>query len=197
MFSVSVTLTLIYCKAFVCHQHNGSYNAAQGFKEKIKMNIAASTLVCRCKLGGLCLAACGAGLSPASQAQRLKTAWGGRDVSPGGWRLGPPRAGGGDNQEARMPHNLGFSKGNNAFQAAKSSPFIWDFTLEIQNGNNHPDNFDERDVSKHRPINYNHSRVPFCFSSENSFGKSVGSAPCQVRERIMRDKPQSLSSRGS
>lgn len=46
MFSVSVTLTLIYCKAFVCHQHNGSYNATQGFKEKIKMNIAASTSVC-------------------------------------------------------------------------------------------------------------------------------------------------------
>lgn len=89
----------------------------------MKTNIAASTWVCtdakwvgfsRCLQGWP---------QPSFQAQRLKTACGGREVSPGGWRLGPPRAGGGDNQEARAPHNLGLSKGNNVLQVSRASPF--------------------------------------------------------------------------
>lgn len=109
MFSVSVTLTLIYCKAFVCHQHNGSYNATQGFKEKIKMNIAASTLVCTdAKWVGFprCLQGWPQPSFPGPEAKDCL--WVTEKLAPGAGDRGRP------GREARGPHKQGFWKGNNA-----------------------------------------------------------------------------------
>lgn len=133
MFSVSVTLTLIDCKAFVCHRHNGSCNATQGFKEKIKMNIAASSSVCTDakRVGFPC---CLQGWPwPGFQAQRLTDCPGEAEKVALGARHSPPRAGGSDNTEGNAPSPQPvLSKGSNAFQDSKLQDFPFDSSPGIR-----------------------------------------------------------------